>query len=290
MVWWLWTVLALVAALAAYMIFESQWFAVTRTTLTFNNLPPDFDGFRIVLVSDFHSWRYGRYERRVVAAIRSIEADLLVIAGDLKARNTTPNARVVPLLDALLQATAHYPFRPVYVCGNHDRRGFSVLCDQRRDMHSLRDASIVLQRGTGRIVVAGTRRTARQTRRMRQAIRKALCDAIPCDFTIFVAHSPDFFRMAARRGASLVLSGDTHGGQIRLPWWGPILPKTRLRPKGLSRWRRLWARGDDDFTMGRTSAFGGQLYVSRGLGTTGPPFRFLCRPEVAVLTLKRTSR
>ncbi|MCX7044264.1 MAG: metallophosphoesterase [Candidatus Sumerlaeota bacterium] len=265
--------LAAGVALIAYMIFEAHGrLEVTDTTLEFGNLPPAFDGFRIVLVSDFHSRRLGWYEESVIRRLSLIDADMLVIAGDLKCRNTTPNEPVLKVLDALVAAAKRYPFFPVYTRGNHDRRGFDEACDARRDIHSLRDRSIALQRDGQRIHVAGTRRTARVPRRMRPALRKALFGIAPGDFTIFVSHSPDFFRMAARRGVDLMLSGDTHGGQISAPFYGPVMPKGRLGIR---------------FMRGHIKDFGSQIYISRGIGTTGPPFRLGCRPEIAVLTLRR---
>jgi len=266
--------LLLAFALIAYMVFEARTrLEVVERTLHFDRLPPAFDGFRIVMVSDFHAPRFRRWDRRVIDAIGRIDADLLVIGGDLKARNYTPNRPIVEILDALIEATRRYPFRPVYVRGNHDRRGFSAICNRRRDLHALRDRHIALQRNGQRIVVAGVRHSGRVTRRMRSSVRKALRGVDPNDFLIFIAHSPDYFRMAAQRGADLVLSGDTHGGQIRLPILGPLLmSKCKL---------------GGEFDMGHVERFGSQLYVTRGVGSTGPPFRLLCRPEISVLTLKR---
>jgi predicted MPP superfamily phosphohydrolase len=268
----LFIVAAVVALGAGYMFFESRWIEVVEKTLTLERLPPSFDGFRIVMVSDFHSWGLGRYERRVIEQVGRIQADVLFILGDLKARNTTRNQPVIALLGALVKAAEGHPFQPVYVRGNHDRRGFDTLVGKRRDLCALRDRSIALQRRDGVMVVAGVRRTGRVTRRMRHSVRKALRNVDPNAFTILLSHNPDFLRMAARRGVDLVLSGDTHGGQICLPYVGGILPKTHLG--------RVFERG-------HAVGWGSQLYVTRGVGTTGPPFRLLCRPEITVLTLRR---
>lgn len=261
-------------AIVAYMIYESNWLEVTETTLEFDDLPPGFDGFRILMISDFHSYSLDRYERRIMDRVREIDADLLVIAGDMKAYNVTPNEPIVELLDAILEATKDYPCKPVYSRGNHDRRGFSDLVGQRDDVEELRDRHVVIERDGDRIAIAGVRRTARKPRRMRPSLRKALRDRPEDAFTILVSHSPDFFRMAARRGVDLVLSGDTHGGQICIPYFGSFQSKSRL---------------GRDCNRGVVQRFGGTLFVSRGLGTTGPPFRMACRPEIAVLVLRRSN-
>jgi uncharacterized protein len=263
---------AVILAGFAYMYFESQWIEVTRKTLEFDNLPPTFDGFQILLVSDFHSRRIGWRERRALAMISRLDADVLIIAGDMKARNTTPNRPVINLLEALLATTKRFPFPPLYIRGNHDHRGFDELVGRRRDLLALYDRSIAVQRDGQRLFIAGVRRAARVTRRMRPSIRKALREIPSGSFTILLSHSPDFFRMAARRGVDLVLAGDSHGGQICLPFYGPLQSKSRL---------------GRDCNRGLIEKFGGRMYVTRGVGTTGPSLRLLCRPEISVLTLKR---
>ena len=74
----------------------------------------------------------------------------------------------------------------------------------------------------------------------------------------------------AGQAVSLVLSGHTHGGQIQLPVIGPLW----LPPGG-----RKYVQGL--FHLGTT-----QLYVNRGIGSVGAPFRFNCRPEITVFTLR----
>ena len=98
---------------------------------------------------------------------------------------------------------------------------------------------------------------------------RRLHDQIPAESpAIALAHSPDTFRMT-KTGPSLMLSGHTHGGQVRLPFLGPL-----VLPLNLCRFDRGW------FAEG-----GRQIYVTTGLGTSLPPLRLLVRPEVVVLDL-----
>jgi predicted MPP superfamily phosphohydrolase len=91
---------------------------------------------------------------------------------------------------------------------------------------------------------------------------------------LVMAHSPDVVHEAARRGARLGLFGHTHGGQVRLPFIGPVFTRTGL-PRRLAR-GLAW--------VGETA-----VVVSAGLGATPwAPYRFLCRPEVLVLELTTT--
>jgi predicted MPP superfamily phosphohydrolase len=89
-----------------------------------------------------------------------------------------------------------------------------------------------------------------------------------------MAHEPDYADtvMAHPRGhlVDLMLSGHSHGGQIRLPFLGPLIlpPLGEKYPEGHYRFNRM------------------QLYVNRGIGTVGLPFRLNCPPEITVITLQ----
>ena len=90
-----------------------------------------------------------------------------------------------------------------------------------------------------------------------------------------MCHAPDYadqlLKTAAGRAVGLMLSGHTHGGQVRLPLFGPLIT---------NRLGRKYVQGG--FRLG-----GLQLYVNRGIGTSGLPFRFDCLPEITLMTLRR---
>ncbi len=96
---------------------------------------------------------------------------------------------------------------------------------------------------------------------------------VPTDaFRLVLFHAPAFFDRT-REPFNLALAGHTHGGQVRLPFWGPL-----ILPKDCGRFVQGWYEGH-----------GAKMYVSRGIGTSLIPIRFLCRPEVAIITLKPSS-
>lgn len=88
--------------------------------------------------------------------------------------------------------------------------------------------------------------------------------------TILLSHSPDIIKKAANNKIDLVLSGHTHGGQVRLPFWGALYVPSKYGKK---------------YDMGWFMENGTRMYVNRGLGGVFPPVRFFCRREVAVLKL-----
>ena len=91
------------------------------------------------------------------------------------------------------------------------------------------------------------------------------------NFLILLAHSPDLVFRAAGQGVDLMLSGHTHGGQIRLPLIGALMSPARLGPR---------------YTAGLYSFDETQLYINRGLGTGKIPLRLFCPPEITVISLK----
>ncbi|MCS6884626.1 MAG: hypothetical protein NZ558_04290, partial [Blastocatellia bacterium] len=105
-------------------------------------------------------------------------------------------------------------------------------------------------------------------------LKKAL-RGVPADACkILLAHSADIWEEAVRSGVDLILSGHTHGGQVRLPLLGALIANTRKIP-------RAYAAGLFDLTDHT------QLFVNRGLGHSTLPLRFLCRPQVAIVTLRK---
>ena len=97
---------------------------------------------------------------------------------------------------------------------------------------------------------------------------------VPKEPVLLMCHAPDFIDELARhpvsRSVALMLSGHTHGGQVRLPLVGAV----NLPPGGRK------------YVEGWFNVAGMQLYVNRGIGTVGVPFRFDCRPEITHFRLR----
>jgi predicted MPP superfamily phosphohydrolase len=109
--------------------------------------------------------------------------------------------------------------------------------------------------------------------RDRESLETLMSQAPADAWSILMYHTPDLVATAAELGVDLYLAGHTHGGQVRLPWFGAILTA--------SKYGKRYEAGP--YQVGAT-----QLYVSRGLGMEGlgaPRVRFLCQPEIVVLEL-----
>lgn len=257
------------AAAAAWSLFEAQWVELVKRDVPIRGLAPALDGFRILHLSDFHLGTMslnGRALERALTWAEGLELDLVAITGDLVSRGRGRRM----LCEALARlGPRHGVFA---VLGNHDVAATRDPFSRPADLASLEgDGAQLLEHGSvtveadGRVVqVVGA-----DPRRRREPI-EALAEA-EADLRILLLHFPDDVHRLPAGAFHLVLAGHLHGGQICVP-----------TPRGKIRLEHLRA----PYWEGLFDLPGGMLHVSRGLGTSFVPFRFLARPEATVLTLR----
>ena len=265
---------ATAAAGIGWLLFESRWVELLEVEIPLEGLPEELDGFTIVHLSDFHlgtlSFNGHTLERAVRWAAES-PCDLVVLTGDLLSRQRG---------DEQLRAaiSALQPRHGVYaVLGNHDvdvtRDPFSTPTDasgvEAEGAVLLEDESVLLDVNGRKVQVVGG--DPRRGWKERPPDRLADRDA---DLRILLFHFPDVVRYLPPEAFDLVLAGHLHGGQICVP-----------TPKGKVRLEHLHAAHWEG--VHKTPA--GVLHVSRGLGTSFVPFRFLARPEATRLVLRIAS-
>lgn len=229
------------------------------------HLPAEFDGYRILQLTDLHIEANPVQMARVSAMLESdLPYDLCVLTGDFRASNKGP---FEPALDGLRRLRGQLR-EPVYaVLGNHDtiqmvpgmeELGLRVLLNER----------VVLRRGARAICLCGID-DAHYIRA--HDLQQAEPDP-GADVSILLSHTPEVYREAEAAGFDLMLSGHTHGGQICLPGPIPIMlcaPVPRNLGAGPWAWRGL------------------QGYTSSGLGCSLLPVRFNCPPEITLHHLLR---
>lgn len=268
--------LVLTALLAAgFLLWGNCSLQTTETALVSPALPPAFDGLRIVELADLHGRVFGRGSRRLLAAVRRAEPDLICIDGDLFDEHTDL-AMLPPLLRGLCAIAPVY-----YVTGNHEWRvpGLRGILAQMRacGVTVLQDDWRVLRRGEDALIVAGTDDPCGPAERKTPAelIADIRADAGEAAFLLLLAHRNDQLPQWSALGVQAVLAGHCHGGVVRLPFVGGLFGTDR----------RLFPAWDAGlYRQGETA-----LYVSRGLGYTNVHFRLFNRPEVAVIVLRRGS-
>ncbi|HKO13188.1 MAG TPA: metallophosphoesterase, partial [Acidobacteriaceae bacterium] len=233
-------------------------------------LPEAFRGMRIVQISDFHYAEYSEayFLREMVNRVNRLRPDMVVMTGDFVSNGPLPIswARRHAVGCAEILGRIACPLRYA-IMGNHDAAvGQKYVMGPLREygIPVLLNRSVPLERGGQRLWLAGLDSADEGVSRPEQAIPQANGEPM-----ILLAHEPDILPQIARYKVDLMLSGHTHGGQVRLP----LLPPLHLPPLGKNYVEGL-------FHYGRT-----QLYVNRGIGAVGLPFRLNCPPEITVLML-----
>jgi predicted MPP superfamily phosphohydrolase len=249
---------------------------ITYPTFFIRNLPPAFEGFRIVQFSDIHLEQYTEefFVNEVIARVNALNADLLLVTGDFVSRG--PMALEISYAAAsrcgeLLRGLT-CPER-YGILGNHDAAvGGRIIRDHMENsgLPILVNEYVRIERQGQHIILSGLDDYSGGWPNLSLAVPEK-----PDAPVILMVHEPDFAINISthRRGplVDLVLAGHTHGGQIRIPG---------LRPLALPPFGRLFPHGN--YQLG-----GLQLYVNRGIGTVGVPFRFNCPPEITVATLRK---
>jgi predicted MPP superfamily phosphohydrolase len=247
--------------------FEPFNYELTETDVFIRGLPPAFEGFRVALLTDVHHSRLVPVEevRRVVALTNGAGPDLVALTGDY----TTSRRRYVePCAEALGGLRA--PSGVWAVLGNHDHYTDGELTARalaRNKINVLSNANTLLRRGADELRLAGVDDWGWG----KADWGRALGGVDLSRPSVLLSHEPAVLDMAETRGVSLILSGHTHGGQVRLPFVGaPARYVEEFRYMG-----------------GLYEREGTQLYVSRGTGMIGLPLRIGARPEVAVIRLRQ---
>ncbi len=215
---------------------------------------------KIAHLSDLHTYGIGRRERQLLALLEEEKPDLIVVTGDtLGGRGTYEMCR--ELLSRL-----RAPLGVWVVRGNwenwrpvRNERAFYASAG----VNFLLNEARPVREG---IWLVGLDDPSSGSPNLEAALKDVPTDA----FTITLFHSPAYFDQVAGR-CPLVLAGHTHGGQVRIP----PLPVLWL-PRGAGKYLAGWYR--------RRSS---EMYLTRGIGTSILPIRFLCRPELAIITVER---
>ena len=264
---------------------EPGWLELERLTVTLPTFPPALAGLTIAQLSDIHLGAAVELEllRRVVALINAAAPDLVVLTGDFVTGQAKYSLAAAEALAALKSRYGSYA-----VLGNHDvwtdadfiaaqleQVGITVLRDARTRLE-IDGAPLWLvgieDRGYTSMSRWGGSGDFATFRRQWQSAHVALRDLLsaipPSEPRVLLVHNPDFTEMLPPARVDLVLSGHTHGGQVRIPLVGaPMVPSCF----------------GQKFVGGLVQGTHTQVYVSRGVGMISPAVRFNCRPEVTVL-------
>ena len=240
---------------------------ITRHEVFVPNLPPSFDGYRIVFLTDTHVASFHRraFFREVVAQANAFDPDLILLGGDF-----VTFERHIPLMAELLLSGLAARDGIYAVLGNHDYWANAdgvVAAMTARGVRFVINRSIALRRGEEMISLAGIDELYRGAPDVDAAFLRT-DPHVPC---IGLSHHPDIIGLLEHRRVDLLLCGHTHGGQIRFPFFGSVVVPSKHEAR---------------YAAGFHRSGSVLMYVSRGIGAI-PPLRILCKPEVATFTLRR---
>ena len=231
-----------------------------RNDILFKELPPLFDGFTILHLSDMHVDMNEAAMQHLIELVGDMRYDLCVLTGDYRGKNFGPFEAT---LDGVARVRAHLK-EPVYgVMGDHDTIQM-VPGLEAMGIRMLLNESAVIVRGDQQIYLAGID----DAHCFKVDNIETAASQIPSGkFSILLSHTPEIYRQAAHADFNLLLSGHTHGGQICLPGSIPIILDAVLpRRMGAGAWQYHNMTG----------------YTSVGAGSSVVPVRFNCPPEITL--------
>ena len=252
---------------------EPRQVSIVKHSITHPLIPAGFNGTKIVQFSDIHLGH--NYElshlNKNINLINELQPDIVLFTGDLIDNPLIyPEAeKIIPLLSKI---TA--PLGKFSIYGNHDhggygsdqykmimvKSGFRVLANDYHTVKSIDNSEISIA-GIDDLLLG------------RPDYEKTLQNNPATVYTILMIHEPDTAETSAQYNVHLQLSGHSHGGQIQLPFLGPLITP----PLATKYYEGFYEIGEEKL----------KLYVNRGLGTTRLPFRFLSKPEITEFTLKK---
>lgn len=262
-----------VAAAGTYSIVEPHIERLQEVEIRLARLPEAFNGFRLVQFSDIHfgDWLGEGYFSSAMDKINSVDADAVLCTGDFITAHGTAKPGDKRNLEGCAQVLRNLRARhgAYGVIGNHDHRAgadFVQATMAAAGMRILRNQAVPFEKDGRRIWLCGV-----DDPYFGQAdIDSTLASVPEEECRILMAHEPDFADELAEHTADLQLSGHTHGGQVNLP----VATRFALPAMGRKYVSGLFHVGDM------------QLYVNRGLGVIGLPFRLFAPPEITVITLR----
>jgi predicted MPP superfamily phosphohydrolase len=252
-------------------IFEPNNIQVERIGVKIENLPESFNNVKIVHLTDFHSYDFGKREKRVLEILEDINPDFVFITGDFIDHNTKD-------LDSCQkfwrELSSQYQGKTFGVLGNHehwikspDIAAIKKLLEE-NGIFILNNENRKIFQGDKYIYLLGVDDPDSE----KDDLPKAMINTEENIPKILLAHSPDIIDNLQGEKVDLILVGHTHGGQVVIPFVKPFWVPTKNRGK--------YASGL--FRVNNTN-----LYVNRGIGMASLQVRFNCSPEITVIELEQ---
>jgi predicted MPP superfamily phosphohydrolase len=270
----------LVMLLLIFLWLQNNWIQVININFSSSKLHDNFNGYKILQISDLHSKNFGKNQNILISKVKNIKPDLIVITGDLIDIRTTDDKNVIGLISGIKSIAPIY-----FITGNHeiasDRFIYFEQNLKAEGVIILRNETVKLKRNNSFINLTGIDDSGFSTsgqdynnytlKVLSDELKKAVSNNATSTFSILLSHRPEALPLYAKYNVDLIFAGHAHGGQVRLPLIGGIFaPGQGYFPK---------------YTNGVYNNHKSTMIVSRGLGNGSVPIRIFNRPEIIVTTL-----
>ncbi|MBO5509150.1 MAG: metallophosphoesterase [Lachnospiraceae bacterium] len=265
---------------------EFKNFRITDYIISDDEIPDSFNGYRIAVIGDLHNACYGDGNCELIKTLRKEKPDIVILCGDMILCRERARAANMKTADFITDLSRE--FEVYYGIGNHER-GVKDIKDKVGDMWNtyidrlpdniriLSDEHTEIENQNEKIYIYGLDIDRYFYKRIKNIpmsgdyLKKKLGDK-PDEYTILIAHNPDYFKNYAVWGANLTFSGHIHGGMIRIPGLGGVIsPKLRIFPK---------------YDYGYFKYDNKHMIVTGGLGAHFPKIRVNNRPELVMVELR----
>lgn len=270
--------LAGVALLSTQLFVDNTLIQVSKYEIKSNKIPKEFNKFKIVHLSDFHSYGFGKDNLKIIKKIDDEIPDIIVMTGDMVNKYDRNFAKFLNLAEALSNKYKIY-----YIVGNHEVRlrkkdlDFVLKSLRKFGIKILTDKKVTIVRRKEHINIYGIHiplsyyKIINKPTNVEEVISKKLSKCKDDEYNILLAHNPLYFETYSKQNVDLILSGHVHGGMIRLPFVGAVLsPERKFFPK---------------YSSGVYELDNKKLLVSRGLGHSRNGIRLFNKREVVSITL-----
>lgn len=271
------TIVSIIISIVLFFLWQNNDIVTSKINYNNSKIPNEFNGYKIVHISDLHNKKFGKNQKRLLNKIKAASPDIIVITGDLIDRRKYDLDIAMDFIKGAMKIAPVY-----YVSGNHEAWSGEYKNIKAKLYNSgvqiLDDKKSELVKDGARIEILGLSDPAFLTKKhkdnrylsiLEENLRNMSDDSV---FQILLCHRPELFHIYVNQNIDLIFSGHAHGGQFRIPFIGGLItPSEGFFPK---------------YTSGVHKDKKSTLVISRGLGNSIIPIRIFNRPELIIVSLE----
>ncbi|WP_209585081.1 metallophosphoesterase [Methanobacterium aggregans] len=260
-------IILIIGVAVVYSLIEPYMIETKEVVIQSDQVPQNFDGKKIVFVTDIHCSQFFSEERvqSLVDQVNALDPDMVLLGGDYV---TDDASYLEPCFSQLSKLNA--PLGVYGVLGNNDPKNATITAMENAGITYIGNKGLWVEENGEKIRIGGVEDLDTDVPYQGPTIGSVTQN----DFVILVSHKPDYFPLANKLKIDLVLAGHTHGGQVTLfGLWAPFYN----------------SRYGQEYVSGIKKSGNSTMIISNGIGTVNVPVRFSAKPQIVVVTLKRVT-